>query len=63
MTYSLVSGNALVAFLAVGFGMVVVSLLKTRVDGVLADERQISVSEKASQKFADSTGEFTDILS
>jgi uncharacterized membrane protein len=36
-------------FFALLLYMVVVSLLKTRVKGVLADERQIQVSEKAAQ--------------
>lgn len=38
-----------VALLSLGLYMVLISLLKTRVSGVLADERQIKVSEKAAQ--------------
>ena len=47
---SIQTGFALIAFFLVGFYMVLISLLKTRVDeGIIADERQKRVSEKAAQ--------------
>lgn len=47
--YSVWSGYTYIAFLEVGLYMGVISLLKTRVDGILADERQLQVAEKASR--------------
>lgn len=47
--YALWSGYAAIAFLGIGLYMVLVTLIKTRVDGVLADERLNRVSEKASE--------------
>ena len=49
ISYSFYADNAFVSFLAVGFYLSLTSLLKTRVTGVLADERQKKVSEKAAQ--------------
>ena len=39
----------LISFLAVSLYLILISLLKTRVSGILADERQVAVSQKASQ--------------
>ncbi|MGD9129241.1 MAG: DUF2178 domain-containing protein [Candidatus Woesebacteria bacterium] len=47
--FSIWSGNALIAFLSIGTYLFLISLFKTRVKGVLADERQKGVSEKAAQ--------------
>lgn len=41
--------GSLVVFLGLGVYMVLVSLLKTRVDGVLEDERQLEVAGNAAQ--------------
>lgn len=41
--------SSLVAFLGMGLYLALVSLLKTRVDGVLIDERQSGVAGKAAQ--------------
>jgi len=41
--------SPLVAFFGIGFYMAGVSLLRTRVKGILADERQRLVSERAAQ--------------
>ena len=41
--------SALVAFLALGVYLGLISLLKIRVEGVLADERQIMAGEKAAR--------------
>jgi uncharacterized membrane protein len=49
LLYSLFYGNAFVIFFSVAFYMIFISLLRTRVDGVLTDERQTQVSEKAAQ--------------
>jgi len=43
------TSNAFIAFFAVGLYMGIISLLRTRVEGFLADERQIISSEKAAQ--------------
>ena len=49
LAVSYFTSSALLPLLGIGLYMAIVSLLKTRVDGILADERQIGVSEKASQ--------------
>jgi len=49
LVYAFSQGSYLLPLLVIGLYMAIISLLKTRVDGVLADERQVSVSEKASQ--------------
>jgi len=46
---SLALDTALIAFVAMGLYMASTSLLKTRVTGLLADERQKDISEKASR--------------
>jgi len=43
------SGQTFIAFLAIGCYMALISLLKTRIRGILADERQIAVAQKASE--------------
>ena len=43
------SRQAFIAFLAIGCYMALISLLKTRIRGILADERQIAVAQKASE--------------
>jgi len=42
-------GMPFLSFLALGSAVFVLSLLKTRVDGVLEDERQLQVAGKAAQ--------------
>lgn len=49
LIYSFLSNIMLLAFLGIGLYMTLVSLLKTRVSGVLADERQLGVAAKAAQ--------------
>lgn len=41
--------TALIAFFVLGFYLFIMSLLRTRVEGVLVDERQQSIAGKASQ--------------
>lgn len=47
--YSAVTQLVIVALFGVGFYMVLISLLKTRVKGVLADERQQKIGAKAAE--------------
>lgn len=50
VSVSIAVNIAFVGFLAAGFYMVLTSLLKTRISsGIIADERQSHVSEKAAQ--------------
>ena len=49
IAFAMYTESFLVALLSLGFYMALISLIKTRVDGILADERQIKVSEKAAQ--------------
>ena len=49
MGWSIINNNALTALIGVTSGMMLLSLLKLRVKGVLEDERQQDVSEKAAK--------------
>lgn len=48
LIYSLISGNVFVAFTSTLLYMMLISLIKIRIRGVLIDERQIQISGKAS---------------
>ena len=49
IVFSLWKGFIFLTFLGIGFYMAIVSLLKTRVRGILADERQTLVGAKAAE--------------